>query len=91
MFFFSKNEPTLAIGGVDTEENEQCEVCPLSVSPDPPGSSPVRREESVGQGKARSARQLMREMTAETSDADPLPLRPEKGAKSMKLSLPPYP
>ena len=32
-----KNAPTLAIGGVDTEENEQCEVCPLSVSPDPPG------------------------------------------------------
>ena len=26
-----KNEPTLAIGGVDTEENEHCKVCPLSV------------------------------------------------------------
>ena len=26
-----KNEPTLAIRGVDTEENEHCEVCPLSV------------------------------------------------------------
>ena len=25
------NVPTLAIGGVDTEENEHCEVCPLSV------------------------------------------------------------
>ena len=30
-------------------------------------------------------------MTAETSDADPLPLRPEKTAKSMMISLPPYP
>ena len=27
----SKNEPTLAIRGVDTAENEHCEVCPLSV------------------------------------------------------------
>ena len=26
-----KNASTLAIGGVDTEENEHCEVCPLSV------------------------------------------------------------
>ena len=26
-----KNAPTLAIGGVDTEEDEHCEVCPLSV------------------------------------------------------------
>ena len=26
-----KNEPILAIGGVDTEENEHFEVCPLSV------------------------------------------------------------
>ena len=26
-----KNAPTLAIGGVDTEENENCKVCPLSV------------------------------------------------------------
>ena len=26
-----KNAPTLAIGGVDTEENEHSEVCPLSV------------------------------------------------------------
>ena len=26
-----KNAPTLAIGGVDTEENEHCKVCPLSV------------------------------------------------------------
>ena len=26
-----KNAPILAIGGVDTEENEHCEVCPLSV------------------------------------------------------------
>ena len=26
-----KNAPTLAIRGVDTEENEHCEVCPLSV------------------------------------------------------------
>ena len=26
-----KNAPTLAIGGVDTEENEDYEVCPLSV------------------------------------------------------------
>ena len=31
------------------------------------------------------------EMTAATSDADPVPLRPEKWAKSMKLILPPYP
>ena len=32
-----KNAPTLAIGGVDTEENEHCKVCPLSVyrSPGP--------------------------------------------------------
>ena len=30
-----KNAPSFAIGGVDTEENEHCEVCPLSVSPDP--------------------------------------------------------
>ena len=27
----AKSAPTLAIGGVDTEENEHCEVCPLSV------------------------------------------------------------
>ena len=26
-----KNAPTLAIGGVHTEENEHCKVCPLSV------------------------------------------------------------
>ena len=26
-----KNEPTLAIRGVDTAENEPCKVCPLSV------------------------------------------------------------
>ena len=26
-----KNEPTLAIGGVDPEQNEHCEVLPLSV------------------------------------------------------------
>ena len=26
-----KIAPILAIGGVDTEENEHCEVCPLSV------------------------------------------------------------
>ena len=26
-----KNAPTLAIGGVDTDENEHSEVCPLSV------------------------------------------------------------
>ena len=26
-----KNALTLAIGGVDTEENEHCKVCPLSV------------------------------------------------------------
>ena len=26
-----KNAPTLAIGGVDREENEHCKVCPLSV------------------------------------------------------------
>ena len=30
-------------------------------------------------------------MTAATSDVDPVPLRPEKWAKSMKLILPPYP
>ena len=37
-----KNETTLAIGGVDTEENEHCEVCPLSVYRSPRLSSSSR-------------------------------------------------
>ena len=34
-----KNAPTVAIGGVDTQENEHCEVCPLSVYRSPRCSS----------------------------------------------------
>ena len=37
-----KNEPTLAIGGVDTEENEHSEICPLSVYRSP-RSHPIRQ------------------------------------------------
>ena len=44
-----KNEPTLAVVGVDTADNEPCKVCPLSVyrSPiitDPPGTHPSAAE-----------------------------------------------
>ena len=53
---------------------------------DPPEVAPERPGE-----EAEADETSEQVMTAETSDADPLPLRPEKTAKSMMISLPPYP
>ena len=43
-----KNAPTLAIGGVDTEENEHCKVCPLSVYRSPRCSDTTVAGQRVG-------------------------------------------
>ena len=59
-----KNALILAIGGVDTEESEHCEVCPLSVSADlPPGSvHPTATAQSLGEEIKRAWRKKAKEL-----------------------------
>ena len=73
-----KNAPTLAIGGVDAEENEHCKVCPLSVyrSPKYQDSETFLRQVGLKWGTSQGA-----------SSVSPFPL---KGKAKRALSFVDY-